>query len=396
MFQELRSAPRPGGDSDAAIIAAVGSIADDVAARHAQDVDSKARFPMETVNALKDARALSAFVPVELGGQGASFQAIARNCYLLGRRCGASAMVYAMHQIQVVTLVRHAAGQPFFQAHLRRIADEQRLIASVTSEVGTGGDLGRSIAAVTPAANALTFTKQAPTVSFGAYADDLLTTLRRSPTAEPSDQLIVLTRSDQHSLAPLGEWDPVGMRGTCSPGFEVTAHFGGEQLVDQSFGEIAVQSMIPVSHLLWAHVWLGLASDAFDRARAAVRASAKASPGSVPPAAVKLSHLLCDLELFRAEVKCALADYLDHLADPRWLANLASILRFNNLKIVASEQAVRVCDAAMNVAGISGFMNNSPFGVGRHLRDTMSARLMVSNDRIHAANAALLLVAKDV
>ena len=59
-------------------------------------------------------------------------------------------MVFAMHQIQVATLVRHVDGAPWFEAYLRELAREQRLIASVTSEVGTGGDMGRSIAAVTP------------------------------------------------------------------------------------------------------------------------------------------------------------------------------------------------------------------------------------------------------
>ena len=34
--------------------------------------------------------------------------------------------------------------------------------------------------------------------------------------------------------------------------------------------------------------------------------------------------------------------------------------------------------------------------VGRHLRDTMSACLMVANERIHQTNATLLLIAKEV
>jgi acyl-CoA dehydrogenase len=34
--------------------------------------------------------------------------------------------------------------------------------------------------------------------------------------------------------------------------------------------------------------------------------------------------------------------------------------------------------------------------VGRHLRDTMSAPLMIANERIHETNARLLLIAKDV
>jgi acyl-CoA dehydrogenase len=58
-------------------------------------------------------------------------------------------MVFAMHQIQVATIVRHLDSAPWFESYLRQVCAEQRLIASVTSEVGTGGDMGRSIAAIT-------------------------------------------------------------------------------------------------------------------------------------------------------------------------------------------------------------------------------------------------------
>jgi acyl-CoA dehydrogenase len=50
----------------------------------------------------------------------------------------------------------------------------------------------------------------------------------------------------------------------------------------------------------------------------------------------------------------------------------------------------------MGVCGIVGFKNDTPFSVGRHLRDSMSASLMVANERIHQTNAQLLLIAKEV
>ena len=42
--------------------------------------------------------------------------------------------------------------------------------------------------------------------------------------------------------------------------------------------------------------------------------------------------------------------------------------------------------------GIAGYRNDSPYSVGRHLRDALSAALMVSNDRIAAGMGKLLLV----
>ncbi len=385
-------------DRDQAFLDAIRRIADDVAGPNADDVDRGARFPIETVDALRKEKALSALITEELGGGGISFEAIAAACFELGRRCGASAMVFAMHQIQIAAVARHVDGSPWFEEYLRRVAREQRLVASVTSEIGTGGDLGKSIAAVTPAGNDRgSFEKQAPTVSYGANADDLLTTLRRSPDAEAGDQVVALTSSDQFTLEQKGSWDPLGMRGTCSPGYVVRAEFPMEQVLPTPFSVVATESMVPISHILWSHLWLGIATDAFDRARAFVKASAKGRP-DIPPTAVRLSHLLSELSLLRAEVSTGLRDFTDANAggDRESLSTMTTILRFNNLKIAASDQAPRVCQGAMSVSGIVGYKNDTPFSVGRHLRDTMSASLMVANDRIHQTNASLLLIAKDV
>jgi acyl-CoA dehydrogenase len=385
-------------DHDVAFIESVRRIGVDVAAPNAAAVDRDARFPIESVTALREQGALSAFVPTQLGGGGVSFGALAQACFELGRHCGASAMVFAMHQIQLVTIVRHLEDAPWFEGYLGDVVAEQRLIASVTSEVGTGGDMGRSVASVEPAADGLgRFEKQAPTVSYGAYADDLLTTLRRSPDAEAGDQVCVLTSSSQHTLEPTGSWDPLGMRGTCSPGNVVRAEFPLEQILPTQFASVMNESMVPISHILWSHLWLGIATDAFDRARAFVRAAAKRKPGEPLPAAIRLSELMSELSLLRAEVSSGLREYLDVADDDRArLSEMASILRFNNLKIAASEQAPRVCQGALGVCGIVGFKNDTPFSVGRHLRDTMSACLMVANERIHQTNASLLLIAKEV
>ncbi|MCW2992612.1 MAG: acyl-CoA dehydrogenase [Conexibacter sp.] len=384
-------------DRDAAFLAGIGEIANTVAAAHADDVDRNARFPIEAITALREQRALSAFVPAEYGGEGVSFRAIATACFTLGRRCGATAMVFAMHQIQVATIVRHLEGAPHFEEYLRTLVAEQRLIASVTSEVGTGGDMSRSVAALTPGADGRSsFEKQAPTVSYGGYADDLVTTLRNHPDAAPGEQVAVLHRTDATTMEPTGTWDPLGMRGTCSPGFVVKAEVGAEQVLPAPFSTIATETMVPVSHLLWSHIWLGIATDAFDRARAFVRAAARRAPGEPVPAAVKLSHVMTQLSLLRGEVNTALDEFLEADEDRERLSTMAFALHFNNLKLAASEQAPRVCQGAMGVCGIVGFKNDTPFSIGRHLRDSMSASLMVANERLHQTNAGLLLIAKEV
>ncbi len=385
-------------DVKRSFLASVEQIADEVASKWAEEVDRDARFPSEAIDALREARALSALVPRELGGAGVSVADVADACTALGKRCGAAAMVFGMHQIQVACIVRHHGGREWFAQYLRDLVSDQRLIASATSEVGTGGDMGRSVAAVEPRdAGSCTFEKQAPTVSYGSYADDLLATLRRAPDADGGDQVAALVRRDQAELEQTGTWDPFGMRGTCSPGFSIRAAFGFDQILPEPFALVSAQTMVPVSHILWSHIWLGIATDAFDRARSFVRAAARQKPGEPLPAAVRLSHLMVDLSLLRGEVGSALREFEENAArNGDDVATVARAVRYNNLKVAASEQAPRICQGAMGVCGIVGFKNDTPFSVGRHLRDAMSAPLMIANERIHQTNAALLLVAKDV
>lgn len=386
-------------DREQAFLETIRHVAEDVAAVNADDVDRNARFPVETIDALREASALSALVPEELGCAGLSLPAVAQGCLELAKRCASSAMVFAMHQIQVATIVRHLEEGSWFQTYLEDLAASQRLIASVTSEVGTGGDMGRSIAAATPSGNGtLSLEKQAPTVSYGSQADDYFTTVRRSPEAEPGDQVLVLSLGEQTTLEPTGTWDTIGMRGTCSPGYVVRATFASEQVLALPFSRVASESLVPISHILWSHVWLGIAIDAFERARSFVRAAARRKPGEPVPAAHGLSRVMSELSLLRAEVHVALEDFLaaSDEGGREGLNTMGSVLRFNNLKLAASEQTPRICMGVLEVIGIAAYKNDSPFGVGRHLRDALSARLMVANERIHTVDAGLLLIAKEL
>src|SRR5207302_781456 len=161
---------------------------------------------------------------------------------------------------------------------------------------------------------------------------------------------------------------------------------------------LASEPLVPLCRCRSCQRWRGIATGACARARACVRAAAKRKPGEPLPAAQRLSHLMSELSLLRAEVESALHEFVVASDEPERerLSTMASRLRFNNLKIAASEQAGHVCRGALDVCGIVGFKNDTPFSVGRHLRDTMSACLMVANERIHQTNASLLLIAKEV
>ena len=377
------------------LLAAARRIGADVAGPHAETVDREARFPHESITALREERMLSALVPRELGGLGATIGELGAVCETLGRYCASTAMIYAMHQIEVACLVRHGLSVPFFRQYLSELADREWLIASATSEVGVGGDLRRSVCAVERDGYRFRIKKQAPVISYGAEADDILMTARRDPDAAPGDQVLVLIRKGETELKPVGVWDTLGMRGTRSLGFTLDTSGNVEQILPVPFGDIASQTMLPTSHVLWTSLWLGLTSDAVNRARGFVRAEARRAPGTTPPGALRLAETVAALGTMRATVHEGLADYERHQNDSEVLAGIAFAIRMNNLKASTAAMAPEIVGRALGICGVNGYRYDSPYTVGRHLRDAHSAALMISNDRVFGANAAMLLVHKE-
>ena len=101
------------------------------------------------------------------------------------------------------------------------------------------------------------------------------------------------------------------------------------------------------------------------------------------------------MQSLKANVWSAAADF-DALGDDRKpLGTMGWALRFNNLKIGASEAAPQLAHKALQIIGIMGYKNDSPFSVARHYRDALSGALMVGNERILAKSASMLLVYKD-
>ena len=190
-----------------------------VAAEHSNAVDREARFPAETFVAARKHRLLSMLVPKELGGDGANVSDAVDVCYMLGMGCGSSAMIFAMHQIQVVILLRHAANSSWHQQLLRRLCAEQLLFASSTTENQTGGVVRASSCAVERDGDRMSLVKNGTVMSYGAEADGILLTARRAPDAQPSDQVLVGFVKGDYELEKIKEWDTMGMRGTCSAGY---------------------------------------------------------------------------------------------------------------------------------------------------------------------------------
>ncbi len=375
------------------------SLGEEIIRPAAAAVDSEARFPHEALQALRQERLLAAYIPEQYGGLNYSVSQLVAIAQTLAQYCASTAMIWAMHQIQVACLVQHGQESPFFQRYLQEVAEQQLLLASITSEVGVGGDIRTSIAAIEQQENgSCTLAKRSTAISYAAYADAFLATARRSSSAASSDQvLVLLTRADT-SLTQTGTWNTFGMRGTCSPGFDVSSSFRQEHILSASFADIATHTMVPFSHLLWSACWQGIATDALAIARKYLQVKARQQRATSLPGDTHLVEATSQLQLMRANLNETVEEYEQRLHTEQAaeeIADLGFAIRLNNVKILSSQLVVQIVQQALYICGMAGYKEDSPLSVTRHLRDAYSAALMISNDRLTATNAALLLVHKE-
>ena len=365
------------------------------AATEADAVDQEARFPATAYAAARAQRLLGIQAPIALGGEAASVSDVAEICYTLGRSCASTAMIFAMHQIMVTILVRHAGDSAYHTGLLRRLCTEQMLLASSTTDGQGGGNLRASACAVeTTTEGSISLAKNATVISYGAEADGIVTTARRTPDAAASDQVLVALTKADYQLDPIMTWNTLGMRGTCSSGYALKGRGVADQVLPVPYQQIHSQTMMPVANLTWSSVWTGIAAGAVDRAKGFVRKAARSAGGQTPPGSMNLTRATASLRTLRGIVASALMQYENAVEHPEAMATMDFQVSMNLLKVNASELAIATVMSALQTCGLGGYRNDGEFSVARHVRDVLSTSVMINNDRILASTASSAMLAE--
>ncbi len=355
-----------------------------IAKKHANSVDLEARFPGEAFEALKQAKLVSPCTIVE--GQVAlpPVAELMKNVRRISAACSNAGMILAMHYNQLSALVRYSKNSPYLEQHLVNLVTDQSLVASSTTERSTGGDTGRSSCSVIDLGNGeVSIKKDASVISYAKNAGTILVTAKVNDKASPTEQVLVVCPESQLTLEPSNHWDSLGMRGTDSRGYHLNARLPKESVMTTPYSQILASEMLPMTHLMWSSVWLGM-MDAMARQ---VRNKLKSSSNETHK--VQLYEMLAQRQQVESLADTVLQDYGAFSKKPDFTAQL----RANTLKTVASDQLVDVAISALKILGLTGYMNSSPTSIARVLRDSLSAPLMVGNDRIRSNSANLALVA---
>ena len=367
----------------------------------ADAVDRDARFPVEAFAALKEAKLLSAYVPRELGGMGLDIAQVARICEALGQYCGSTAMIFAMHQIQVALHRHHAAQSAYFRDYLASSCASSACIASATTEIGVGGDCARASARSRSTGERFSAREEG--------AGDLLRRRRRrhpasladaQPMRRPSDQVHVLAAEARTALEPLSGWDTLGFRGTCSSGFVLT-----RERRARADPAGAVRRDPRARRCIRSRTSSGPRSGSASRPTRSTARAPSCAPKrgetrrSRPRPRCGSPRSTSVLQSMRGTTPARASRNIDECwttSDVEAFGSFGFSIRINNLKLACSDSWSSTSwprDAHLRHRRLPQRL--AAISLGRHLRDAYGAALMVNNDRIMNQNATMLLVQRE-
>ncbi len=111
---------------------------------------------------------------------------------------------------------------------MRRVAGRTTATRLIDNgKVRTAAISASSAAAIGRNETGISLVRNATVISYGAQADGIVTIARRTGDAAASDQVLVAFTKDNYTLERSLEWETLGMRGTCSAGFELKARGAG-------------------------------------------------------------------------------------------------------------------------------------------------------------------------
>ena len=367
----------------------------DVAAPHAVSVDRDGRFPAEATQAMRDTGLLGAMVPVAFGGEGASLLEVSESIRALASHCASSALVLAMHQIEVAYLIHH--GETTMLADLlRQVATGSVLMANANSEVGLGGDVSRSICALVHEGGRVHLEKDVLALSYAEYADAITVNCRKDPEAAGGEQVMLICGPGSFTVTATGEWDTMGLRGTCSSGYLLVVDEDEDMVLTDTWSTVVNQTGLAATTVSLNSVWLGIAEAAAATAHASVRAEARRSIGSTPASALRLAELVVVLGQARAVLASTTAHIMAVGGGTSMEDDLPLVLEMRDLKLSMTTLCADVVMRSLSVCGLSGYKRGSKFSVERNVRDVLGGALMANNNRFYVDNAQLLLMVKSV
>jgi alkylation response protein AidB-like acyl-CoA dehydrogenase len=355
-------------------------IARDVCARHAGEVDAKARFPRESLDALAKAGFWGLCVPTAFGGQGAGPAEFCAVVEELAQGCASTAMVYVMHvtAAQSIAASTTLAGK---DALLRDVAAGRHLTTLAFSEKGSRSQFWAPVSRLTPKGRDFTTDAAKSWVTSAAEAHSYVASAQKPDATSPLESTLFLVRKGTPGLEVVKPFDGLGLRGNDSAPVTLkqVKVSAGDLLTEQGKGADGMLQVV----LPWFAVGTAAMSNGL------CRGSLAATLGHLTT--TKFEHdgtLLRDLPNLRSRAaamsirteqsRSLLGHTLAHMAAPSAVTPLYVL----QSRAAALEAALDVTDRAMKAGGGAAFSKHLP--LERFFRDARAGWVMApTTDHLH-------------
>jgi alkylation response protein AidB-like acyl-CoA dehydrogenase len=369
-----------------ALIDLAGRLGREKFAPRAEKYDREASFPFENYDDMRRAGLLALCVPEAHGGRGADFETYCLVSAELGRWCGATALTFNMHACSALwtgpladdlemTAAERAELDTLRQEHYRRVVQDGAIYAQPFSE-GSAAAAGKApfgtVAAKVEGGWLINGKKIFASLSGAADYYGVLCT-EDKPERSMRDTLYIAVPKDAPGVAIVGDWDPLGMRGTVSRTLVMKDVFVPDS------AQLMPRGLYFKAAMSWPHMFLTLSPTYMGIARAAYDFTVQYLRGEVPGQPPVKRRMYPTKQIAVAEMFIKLqqtrALFERTIAEAKANPSKEERLRCYATQYTIMENANDICRLAIRTCGGQSMLKSLP--LERMYRDSRCGSLML-------------------
>jgi alkylation response protein AidB-like acyl-CoA dehydrogenase len=355
-------------------------------APRAATYDREARFPFENYADLREAGLLAICVPKAHGGMGADFATYVMVAAEIGRHCGATALSYNMHVCSTMWAGFIADGLDMTDAqradhnsnvamHFERVVKHGQVYSQPFSEGGAaaaGKAPWGTLALPVDGGYVVNGKKIFASLAGAANYYGVLCTIDK-PGATQRDSLYLALPADAPGVSVVGDWDPLGMRGTVSRTLLLKDVFvpHSARLMPEGLYWQAV-TRFPHMFATLSPTYMGIAQAAYDFTVAYLRAEV---PGMPPVKRRMYSTKQIAVAQMRVTLEQTRALFLQSARDAQVDPDKDTVMRLLAAHYTIMENAQALTALAIRTCGGQSMLKSLP--LERLYRDSRCGSLML-------------------
>ncbi len=199
------------------------SVASEVLAKHAGDVDASGRYPSESMAAIADAGLYGLCISPDFGGHGQPPRTFAAVVEELAQECASSAMIYVMH-VTSAQQIANATNLADKDAILRDIAAGKHLTTLAFSEKGSRSNFWAPSSSLVADGDGFKTDAVKSWVTTARNANSYVSSARMPDAETPLASTLYLIRTGNDGIEIKGDFKGLGLRGNDSAPVELSGY----------------------------------------------------------------------------------------------------------------------------------------------------------------------------